>query len=102
MVQICKMITSPGIFFNVKILIFQVVKRLKGQKLAQNVEDFCLSHIIRGEGEVKGQKMTQILSVSFRISGIVHDMIVIFGAHVEMMMSQANFFILQNFDFWGF
>ena len=28
-------------FFNVKILIFQVVKELKGQKMAQNVENFC-------------------------------------------------------------
>ena len=28
-------------FFNVKILIFQVVKGLKGQKMAQNVENFC-------------------------------------------------------------
>ena len=97
MVQICKMIISPGIFFNVKILIFQVVKRLKGQKLAQNVEDFCLSHIIRGEGEVKGQKMTQILSVSFRISGIVHDMIVIFGAHVENDDVSSKFFHFAKF-----
>ena len=30
--QVCKMIISQGIFFNVKILIFQVVKGLKGKK----------------------------------------------------------------------
>ena len=41
-VQMCKMITSPGVFFNFKILVFQVVKGLKGQKMAQNIENFCL------------------------------------------------------------
>ena len=40
-VQICKMIISPGVFFNVKIFIFQVVKGLKRQKMTQNVENFC-------------------------------------------------------------
>ena len=34
MVQICKMIISPSVFFNVKILIFQIVKGLNGQKMA--------------------------------------------------------------------
>ena len=33
MVQICKMIISPCVFFNVKILIIQAVKGLKGQKM---------------------------------------------------------------------
>ena len=47
MVQMCKMIISAGVFFNVKILIFQVViKGLKGQKMAQNVENFCQSHLM--------------------------------------------------------
>ena len=46
MVQMCKMIISPGMFFSVKILISQVVKGLKGQKMAENVENFCLSHLI--------------------------------------------------------
>ena len=45
-IYVCKMILSPCVFFNVKILIFQVVKGLKGQKIAQNVENFCLSHLI--------------------------------------------------------
>ena len=35
MVQMCKMIISPGTFFNVKILIFYIVKGLKEQKMAQ-------------------------------------------------------------------
>ena len=47
MVQMCKMIISSGVFFfNVKILIYQFVKGLKGQKMAQNVENFCLLHLI--------------------------------------------------------
>ena len=46
MVQMCKMIISPGVFFNFKILIFQVVKGLKGQKMAQNVKNFCLLHLM--------------------------------------------------------
>ena len=41
MVHMCKMIISPGVFFNFKILIFQVVRGLKGQKMTQNVENFC-------------------------------------------------------------
>ena len=35
MLQMCKMIISPGTFFNVKILIFYIVKGLKEQKMAQ-------------------------------------------------------------------
>ena len=42
MVQMCKMTMSPGVFLNNKIMIFQVVKGLKGQKMAQNVKNFCL------------------------------------------------------------
>ena len=45
MVQMCKMI-SPGIFFKFKILIFQVIRGLKGQKMAQNDEDLCLLHLL--------------------------------------------------------
>ena len=43
MMQMCKMMISPGVFL---ISIFQVFKGLKGKKMAQNVEHFCLSHII--------------------------------------------------------
>ena len=35
MVQMCRMIISAGIFLNVKILIFQVIKGLKGQKMTK-------------------------------------------------------------------
>ena len=34
MVQMCKMIIFPGVFFNFKILVFWVVRGLKGQKMA--------------------------------------------------------------------
>ena len=60
MVQMCKMI-SPGVFFNVKILIFQVVKGLKGQKMAQNVKNFCLAPYT---------------------AGTIYDMIYIYGTHL--------------------
>ena len=36
MVQMCKMIISPGVFFNFKIFILRVIRGLKGQKVAQN------------------------------------------------------------------
>ena len=61
MVQMCKMI-SPGVFFNVKILIFQFVKGLKGQK--------------------SGPKCRKLLSVAPYISGTIYHMIFIYGAHV--------------------
>ena len=47
--QICKMIICPGIFFNFKILIFWVVRGLKWQKMAQNDRKFCLSHSVSQE-----------------------------------------------------
>ena len=49
MVQMCKIIISPGVFFNFKILIFWVFKWLKGQKMAQNDKIFRLSHSISQE-----------------------------------------------------
>ena len=49
MVEMCKMIISPGVFFNFKILIFQVVKGLKGHKMAQSEKKFCLSHLVLQE-----------------------------------------------------
>ena len=48
MVQICKMISGGVFFFNFKILIFQVVRGLKGQKMAQNVKkSVCLTPYLR-------------------------------------------------------
>ena len=40
MVQMCKMIISTAVFFNFKVLIFQVVRGLKRQKIAQNDKIF--------------------------------------------------------------
>ena len=61
-----KRIISPGIFFIFfKILIFGIFKGEGGGKRAKN-----------------GPKWQKILSVSLCISGTVHHMIVIFGAHV--------------------
>ena len=46
MVQMCKAIISPSVFFNFKILIFQVVRGIKGQKMTQNNKKFCPSRSI--------------------------------------------------------
>ena len=56
-------------------------------------------------GEVKGQKngpKWQKFCVSLCISGTTHYMIVIWVHMYKMTISPANFFIFQNFDFWGF
>ena len=44
--QMCKMVISPGVFFNFKSLIFWVVRGLKWQKMVQYDKDFCLLHLI--------------------------------------------------------
>ena len=62
MVQMCKMIISPGVFFNVNILIFQFVKELKGQK--------------------DGAKCRKFLSAVPYVSGTMYHMIFIYGRHV--------------------
>ena len=80
MVQMCKMIIFPGVFFNFKILAFWVVRGLKGQKMAQNDKKFCLSHSICQE--------LYIIWYWF----LVHM--------CKMVISPGNFFL--NFDFWGF
>ena len=62
MVHICKVIVSPSIFFDFfKILIFQVVSGLEGQKVAQNDKN---------------------VSIAPHISGTMHHMIVIYGTQV--------------------
>ena len=61
MVQISKTIVSPGVFFNFKILIFLVVRGLKGQKMTQ-----------------------KLLSVTPYISGTIYHMIYIYGTHVSI------------------
>ena len=52
MVQICKMIISPGVSFNFKILIFWVARGLKGQEMDQNDKNFCLSQLIFQESYI--------------------------------------------------
>ena len=51
MVQMCKMIIPPGAFLNVKILIFQVIKGLKGQKNGPKCRKF-LQGVKQGVFEV--------------------------------------------------
>ena len=142
MVHMCKMI-CPGVFFNFKILIFQVVKGLKGQKMVENIKNFCLLHLIFQEpcikwsffygthvyireylqaffsffflilifaiirwGVVKRQKMAQNdqkFCLSHSVSQEPNIIQLWFLMHVcEMMISPANVFIFQNFDFWHF
>ena len=62
MIQICEMRISPGVFFNVKILIFQIVKGLKGQK--------------------NDPKCRKFLSVAPYIAGTIYHMIFIYGTPV--------------------
>ena len=57
----CKMIISPGVFHLVKILIFWVIRRVKVQKMAQNVK---LLHLIYQEPSY--------------ISGNIHQTYIIF------------------------
>ena len=42
----CKMIISPGVFFSVYILIFQVFKDLKGQKMAPKMRKISVCCIL--------------------------------------------------------
>ena len=60
-VQMCKMIISPSLFFNFKVLLFQVFWGLKGHKMAQNDKN---------------------LSVALYISGTIYHMIFIYCTHV--------------------
>ena len=143
MVPICKMILSPGVFFNFKIFIVQVVRGLKGQKMAQNDKKIsvCCTLYFRNHisydlhlwytfmykriispgiffiffkilifkiirGEVKGQKMAQSDKIFCLSHSEFQEPYIIwlwFLVHMcKMMISPANFFIFQNFDFWGF
>ena len=58
----CKMITSQGFFHFFKILVFQFVSGLKGQKWP---------------------KMARILSIVLHISGTIHHKIFIYDTHVK-------------------
>ena len=139
MVHLCKMIISPGVFFIFfKIMIFSVVRRVKGQKMNQNDKKFYPSCLISQEPciiwmsfmvhlckmiisrgvffiffkimifwvirWVKGQKMNQndkkILSVMLDISGTIHHMIVIYGTHVQN--DNISMCFLHFLKFWFF
>ena len=116
----CKMMLSLGFFFQFfQILIFQIVREVKLQKTVQNDKKLCPSCFISQEPYIiwlsfmicmckmiispgffsvfqnfdfescqeaerakKVPKWQEILPVSLRISGTIHHMIVIFGAHV--------------------
>ena len=116
MVQMCKMMVSPGIFFNFKILIFQVVRELKGKKWPNMTKiSICRTLCFRnhqigragGEGAVlKGQKMTQNdkkFCLPHSVSQEPYIIWLWFLVHMcKMMISPANFCIFQNFEFWSF
>ena len=87
MVPMCKMIISlvfflifNFLFFHLfKILIFWVVRGVKGQKWS---------------------KSTKYLSITLDISGNIHFMIVIYVHMCKMIMSPGVFSVFQNFNFW--
>ena len=78
----CKMIISLGTYFQFfKILIFQVVRGAKGQKMVQNNKKVSLSHFISLE--------LYIIWLSFML-------------HMcKMIISSCGFFFFLNFNFWG-
>ena len=47
MVQICKMLISPGVFFSFKILIFRGFRVLKGQKWPKMTKNLCHTFYFR-------------------------------------------------------
>ena len=68
----CKMIISSDIFFHFfKILFFWVVRGVKGQKIVQNDEKFC---------------------VTLHISGTTHHMIIFVVHKCKMIISPGVFF----------
>ena len=82
MVLMCKMIIYPEVFFILfKILIFWVVRRVKGQKIGENDKNFCLSCLISQE--------PFIIWSSF----LVHM--------CKMVISPSFFLVFSKFDFLG-
>ena len=75
-------VDSRLIFRFFKILIFRVVRRVKGQKMAQNDKKLCLSYSVSQEP-------------------YLHDCAFLVRMY-EMMISLVIFSLLQNFDFLGF
>ena len=76
-VRKCKIIKSPGLFFIFfKIMIFWVVRRVKGQKMAQNNKN---------------------LSVMPFILGTIHHMIFIMVQICKRIISPSVFYIFPKF-----
>ena len=84
MVQMCKMIKSPGVFFKFKILIFWVARELKGEKVAQNEKNFCLVYLIFQEPYI-------IWS-----SSMIHMYVCMYK---RIIFPRIFFIFSQNFDF---
>ena len=106
-----------------KILIFQVVREVKGQKMVQNDKKFCPLYFISQEHTLydchlwctcvndnisilgkNGPKWQKILSVSLYLTNPTsYYWVLWFLIHMcKMMISPAVFFIIKNFDFWSF
>ena len=78
-----KRIISPDIFIFFKILLFRIIRgEVKEQKMAQNDKNLCQCHYVSQE--------PYIIWLWFLV------------CMCKIMISPANFFILQNFDIWGF
>ena len=117
MVLMCKMIISLGVFFHFfKILIFWIVRGVKGKKIAWNDKELCLSHLICQEPYIvwssfvvhkcKGQKMAQNdkKKLYHSVSQELYLIWLRFLVHIcKMMISPAIFFsFFQNSHFLGF
>ena len=81
MVDICKMVISPGVFFYFfKILIFRLHRGVKGQKMVQNDKKFCLLRSISQE--------PYIIWLSFMVQ------------MCKMIISPGAFFSFKILIFW--
>ena len=82
MVHIFKMVISPGVLFLLfKILIFWVIRGVKGQKMTQNDKKFCQAHLVSQE--------PYIIWLSFMVN------------MCEMIISPVGFFSFSKFWFFG-
>ena len=100
MVQMCQMMIFPGVFFNFKILIFQVVR---GAERTKNGPKW--QKVLSLAPYISGTIYHMIFiygTLSLCISGTVHHVIVIFGTHVYNDNISRKFFHFSKFWFWGF
>ena len=106
MAKMCKMIISPGVFFNVKILIFQFVKGLKGQKKWSKISKISVCCTLHFRNHISYDLHLWYTCMYKRIisPGILSQELYIiwlwFLVHMcKVMISPANLLIFQNFDF---